>query len=85
MNLTFAEIEYQTSHIHDDKRLSIIVAVSLLSILVSVAVLSRIFVRIRSKAGTKGDDYTILFAWVLSWGFFVDIYYGPFDFLHTQA
>lgn len=82
--LTPAQTDYQTSHIHDDRRPSVIVTIAVFSILASIAIILRFLVRLQTKVGIKSDDYLIFFAWILAWGAFVDVYYGAIESLFIQ-
>lgn len=58
------EAAYQTAHIHESKRPNIIVAISVLTTLSTVAIFLRIYVRWSTRLGFQADDYTIFAAGV---------------------
>lgn len=76
MNSTLAQNEYQAGHVHGNKRPVIIAAIIILSTVASIAILLRILIQIWTRTGIKADDYLIFFAWLISWGSFVNIFYG---------
>lgn len=81
MDLTPTQTEYQTSHIHDDRRTSVVVAITIFSALASLAIFLRFLIRLQRKSGIKTDDGLIFFAWIISWGAFVDVYFGAISIL----
>ena len=58
------QVAYQTAHIHEDKRINILAAVSILSALSTLAILLRIYVRRKTRAGFHADDHLIFAAGV---------------------
>lgn len=63
-NFSDADIAYQEAHINETRAPSIIAAIAVLSVLSTVAIVLRVFVRWHMKSGFKTDDYTIFGAWV---------------------
>lgn len=63
-NFSDEEAAYQLAHITETKAPSIIASIAVLSVLATVAIALRFFVRRQMKSGLKADDYTILSAWV---------------------
>lgn len=59
-----AEVAYQLAHITETKAPSIIAAAAVLTVLATIAVVLRFYVRWHMKSGVKADDYTIFCAWV---------------------
>lgn len=55
---------YQTAHIHEDKRPAILAAIASLTVLSTLAIILRIYVRWSARAGLHADDYTIVAAGV---------------------
>lgn len=64
MAMSSDQVAYQTAHIHEDKRINIIAATATLSVLSTLAILLRIVVRVKTRAGFQTDDYTIFAAGV---------------------
>lgn len=60
------DIAYQVAHIHEDKRASTIAVVAILSIVSTIAVVLKVAIQWRTRAGLKADDYTIILALVKS-------------------
>lgn len=59
-----ADLAYQTAHIHEDKRPLTVAALAILSVLSTAAVILKLGIRWRMRAGFKEDDYTIVLALV---------------------
>lgn len=59
-----AEIAYQLAHINETKAPSIVAAVAVLSVLATIAIVLRAFVRWQMKSDFLTDDYTLFCAWV---------------------
>lgn len=59
-----AEIAYQLAHINETKAPSIVAAVAVLSVLATIAIFLRAFVRWQMKSDFLTDDYTLFCAWV---------------------
>lgn len=60
MQFSPADLAYQTAHIHEDKRPSTVAALAILSALSTMAVILKLGIRWRTRAGFKEDDYTVI-------------------------
>lgn len=58
------QVAYQTAHIHEDRRPNILAATSSLTVLSTLAIFLRVYVRWSTRAGLRADDYTIFAAGV---------------------
>lgn len=63
-NISPEAFDYQTAHIHEDKRPGTLAVLSILVSLSTVAVLLRVFVRWRNSVGFGADDFCLFVAWV---------------------
>lgn len=58
------QVAYQQAHIQENNRVKILAAVSVLSVLATLAIFLRVYVRHSTAAGLRTDDYLIFAAGV---------------------
>ncbi|MCJ1423852.1 hypothetical protein MMC29_001737, partial [Sticta canariensis] len=75
LQISPADLAYQTAHIHKDKRPFTVAALAILSVLSTMAVILKLGIRWRMRAGFKEDDYTIILALIFGWISFVTCLY----------
>ena len=81
LQFSTADLAYQTAHIHEDKRPLTVTALAILSVLSTMAVILKLGIRWRMRAGFKEDDYTIILALV-----YISIYsYTTIPFVKLKA